>query len=141
MFFYIISTICIYCYYKYGYYYARGMSLYVNFNNTHDNIMRESSMDSIINETIELYYAIKSRKFMDIILEASDVGHSLLKYIVIDFMPKIFICSLLPWSLIFFIFPFSTIKLGNRYKYNNCIRNHKNQYNYYHKCNYIIINS
>ena len=123
-------------YMKYGYYYAKGSSEYVRFNNRYGGCEYNKFHISIINECKELTQALTSRKIIDIMLETSDVIHSITKYLTLTIFPEKIYCSFILWSILFFVNLPCTIKLATRYKINGCIRNHSNPENINHICGY-----
>jgi len=136
MFLIVIAFILVVLYYKYGYYYAIGSSEYAKYNNTQNGMEYYNFYDSITIEFTEFKEACREKNIKNIIMEASDVFHSITKYIVLTLLSEKIYCSSILWSILFFINLPCTIKLGSRYKKNNCIRNHKNVNNTHHKCFY-----
>lgn len=136
MFIILCCLILLDLYYNYGYYYAIGSSEYAKCNNTKNGTEYFNFFDSIVTEYAELKEACYNMSFYNIIMEASDVLHSITKYIVLSLFSEKIYCSPILWSILFFINLPCTIKLGSRYKKNNCIRNHKNSNNVHHKCFY-----
>ena len=131
----IAPIILLYLYLCYGIDYAYGSAEYCRFNNVKP--YHENPWDSIINESVELWYAIKQFSIKDIILEASDVLHALIKCIIVTYLPQSIYCSSIMWLCVFPLALPTTIKGAIRYQTWKCIRNHKNQNNCNHKCNYV----
>lgn len=128
-------------YLLFGRFYAFGMAEYAFYNNTEKSEQNrytnpESCVDSIKNEYVEFIDALYNCEPINIFLELSDVFHSIVKYISINYLPKYIYCNSFYWSLIFYTNIPVGIKLGNRYRINNCIRNHTNTNNCNHTCNY-----
>lgn len=136
----IIIFILLILYFHSGIYYSRGMVEYAIYNNISQQGLKwkqEDFKQSIINEIFELIEAIKQYQLFDIILELFDVFHSVIKYIIISIMPQYIYCNIILWSIVYFFVLPCSIKLGNRFKKYNCIRNHKNKNNRDHNCNYL----
>ena len=124
MFYTIYLSICcmIILYWKFSMNYAKGMALYIKNNCVGPKY--ENIADNIKDEFIELIDAIKSRNIGEIILEFCDVMHNVIRYVVINWMPKLVSCSYITWLIVFpFLLP-ATIKLAIRQKMYGCIRNH-----------------
>lgn len=136
MFLLIIITSVTILFAKYGYNYCKGITEYIYFNNRPHDKEKENSLDTIIDELIELCEAIYQFDIIEIILELSDVIHAIIKYIFINYLPINIFCCWICWIPVFFLVLPCTIKLGNRFKNNQCIRNHNNLNNCNHKCNY-----
>lgn len=125
-----------------GYWYAKGMATYVQFNNTPPSEKNrqtepERCWDSVKTESGELWEAVREMSVREIILEASDVAHALVKWFIIRFFPERWHAKIWIWLIVFpFILP-CTMKLGARYKKFGCIRNHKNSNNCGHTCDYL----
>ena len=99
-------------------------------------VSEEDCWSSVTNESRELWDAILHCNPVDIILEASDVIHALIKYAIINYLPQFLFCHMICWLPVFlFVLP-CTIKLGSRYREHGCIRNHQNKGNRNHLCNY-----
>lgn len=130
---FLCFIICV-LYIRFGIYYAKGMAEYARFNNVPPN--EENCWSSVANESRELWEAILCCNPMDILLEASDVIHALIKYIVINYLPRFLFCHIICWLPVFLVVLPCSIKLGNRYREHRCIRNHQNKGNRNHLCKY-----
>ena len=135
----LVLLVLIYGYFaiRYGYQYAVGMAEYAKFNNVGRD--KEYTWQSVINESYEFKQALSQGSVRDIILELSDVGHSLVKHVSISYLPAQMFCNKWYWLIIFVIclpLIFCTGKLATRYRHFGCIRNHRNPGNCGHKCNY-----
>ncbi len=116
--------ILILLYYLYGYSYAQGAVVYACFNNA-GTLESENSWQSVCDEYNELIDAINNYSIFDSIMEFFDVVHTLIKYFIVTYLPKIFYFNILCWLMVFpFIIPVG-VKLGKRYQKNYCIRNHQ----------------
>lgn len=144
---FIILIILAILYFKYGYYYAESMVSYIKYNHmppSTENNFRESEdpAKSLRYELLEFHEAVTNCNFYDMLLEFGDVLHSIIQYIVIGYLPVKIYSSFLCWSVIFFVaFPaimtmMTMIKMANRYKKFNCMRNHSNPTNCDHICDY-----
>jgi len=136
LFFFSFLSIIFILYVYAGIYYALGSAEYCKFNNKRDNPRRENFWDSVITESKELKEALENLWLWDIILEFSDVVHSLIKYFIVEYLPEDFYCSFICWFPVFILILPCSIKLGLRFKKYGCIRNHKNKNNCDHICNY-----
>jgi hypothetical protein len=136
----MLFLIGIYIFYQYGGNYIKGMSEYAKFNNVpqydKNSWKQENFILSIRNEFFELIDAITKFDLFEIILEFFDLLHSIIKMMIITILPKYIYCSIFIWIPIFFLVLPVGIKLSNRYKNYQCIRNHKNKNNCFHNCNY-----
>lgn len=150
MYFLILISILgslLYSYYRYGIDYSKGMAEYASYNNrirdktgptTNDGncYVTENTWDSVINESKELWEALCQASAKDIILESSDVIHSLIKHLIITYVPSKIFCHWLCWFPIFILILPCSIKVAYRYQTYGCIRNHQNKNNCNHVCNY-----
>ena len=110
-------------YYFYGCSYIKGAIEYAKNNDTM-KAKSENSWNCLCDELVELRIAIYERKPADIFMEFFDVIHSILKYVLITYLPFEFRFYWLTWTIIFpFIIP-AAIKLAVRYDNYGCIRNH-----------------
>ncbi len=130
----IIGLIICALYIRFGIYYAKGLAEYARFNNVPPN--EENCWSSVTNESRELWDAVLHCNPVDIILEASDVIHALIKYAIINYLPQFLFCHMICWLPVFLLVLPCTIKLGSRYREHGCIRNHQNKGNRSHLCNY-----
>ena len=128
----------LYCYA--GIWYSIGMSIYIRYNNTIPNknnnySTQEDCWKCMWFEIDEFIEAVKLKQPVDIILEGGDVAHSFIKWLILKFFPDYLAGNFWVWFIVFpFVLP-ATLKLGRRYYYNNCIRNHKNKiHNIDHSC-------
>ena len=121
---------------RYGISYAIGSAEYCRLNNKKNSLKRENFWLSVVNESRELKEAILECSPTDIVLEASDVIHSISKYLILEFLPEWIYCNMIIWSFVFFFILPCSIKLGKRYRNFGCIRNHTNPNNRDHICNY-----
>lgn len=124
-------------YIHYASLYAKGMSEYVRNNQL--RVGGESSWDSIKDEAKELVEAIRDCSPTDIVLEGSDVAHSIIKYGIVEHLPLWFATSLVPWHVMFVLVPVAAVKLAKRYEQYGCIRNHKNPGNRDHVCAHVDV--
>ena len=132
------SLLFLWLYNAYGRFYAEGSAEYASLNNVFPH--KENFLHSIKDESKELFYAILSFSLKETIMEFYDVLHSIMKYLVIKFLPERFFCSKLCWALVFPLVLPCSIKLAMRYKNYRCIRNHQNKNNCQHLCNYSLVN-
>ena len=135
------NLITFYFVFDYCKFYIKGMSEYAKMNNIHFNSEnkwpQENFKETIYNEFFELVEAICNFDILNSIMEFNDVIHSIIKYLILTFLPEIVYCSEYIWIPVFFIILPVGIKLSNRYKKYGCIRNHNNRNNCNHNCNYI----
>ena len=132
-------TLCfLYCYA--GIWYAKGMSIYIKYNNTipcenNNYSTKEDCWQCMWFEIDEFVEAVKLMQLFDIILEGGDVAHSFIKWFILRFFPDYVAGNFWVWIIVFpFVLP-ATLKLGRRYYNNGCIRNHKNKtHNFDHSC-------
>jgi len=119
-----------------GYSYATGMATYVKNNNIRSvpEERREQCWDSVKNESEELWEALKSLSFEDIVLESADVIHSVIKYLIITYTSEHIHTHWLCWYAVFVVALPATVKLSHRQKTYGCIRNHQNPNNCNHIC-------
>ncbi len=118
--------------------YAWGMADYAQRNNIHSRQLEIHSLRSTLGDELdELYEAIQHMKPLDIVLEAFDSLHSLIK-LLIAMLPGGITLLKCPavWIFIFPIILPVGVKHAWRYIRFNCIRNHKNQRNLDHNCEY-----
>lgn len=88
------------------------------------------------NETNELIEELRNLRPVCILFELNDVVHVYIELLFVLILPTDWMESILVWMPLFWVAPFTTIKLGHRYIKHGCIRNHKNTNNLDHKCNY-----
>ena len=121
-------------YYWYGISYAKGSAEYAKANN---NTLLESNEGwaSVRDEYIEFVQAIKKVNIYDIFLEFFDVIHSVIKYLIIVYLPQRFYHNWICWAIVFPFVLLAGIKLGDRYNKFGCIRNHARP-NLNHKCKF-----
>ena len=142
MILFLFLMVILVLYLLFGRFYAFGMAEYAMFNNTEPSIENrmtkpESCLQSVKNEWAEFVEAVMEMQLMNAFLEFCDVLHTITKYISVHYLPKSLYCSTFYWSFIFFFHLPVSIKMANRYRNYNCIRNHKNANNCHHTCNYI----
>lgn len=118
-------------------YYSNGMATYCKRNNVKKckgMFNKESELDTVRAEFLELCEAIYELSPIDIFLEFFDVLHSLIKLVIVNIFPEWVYCNNIIWIFVFpVVFPVSA-KLAIRNYQNGCIRNHKNLNNINHNC-------
>lgn len=97
---------------------------------------QEITSDSIVIEFDEFLQAFLSCHPLDALLEACDVMHSITKWLLLKYLPVHIFTNQLVWVPVFFLLLPTCIKLGNRQKQFNCIRNHYNANNLHHRCDW-----
>jgi len=129
--FFVVAVVC-----PFWIAYSVGMAEYIK-NNVATQKEEENRMWSVLlDETNELKEAIVAHSLIDVIMEASDVVHSFIKYISIRYLPRVILVNPLYWSLIFWFVQPTSFKHGKRHLFSNCIRNHSNPKNCDHICDY-----
>lgn len=123
--------------------YSIGMAEYARLNITRMSLMeddlevarreRRMILSHLYDECGEFGEAVIGLHCVDTILEFFDILQLVIKYLIslfsIDLLKNEFV-----WMLVFpFILP-ASLKLGWRYLFNNCIRNHENPHNRGHMC-------
>ena len=123
----------------YGKYYIQGIIEYIKKNNKPFS-NKEDCWTIVKNELdelqVELHKDVKNMKIIPIIMECGDVVHSLLKYIIIEYLPPQLVTNQIIWLIVFYLSLPTSIKLAIRYQKNRCIRNHNNRNTLNHYCNY-----
>lgn len=133
IFFIIFVIIFLYCHS--GFWYAKGMAKYIENNyRKSKNDEAQACWKSVLIEYEELKEALCMRSPIDIILEGGDVLHALIKWYLVKKLSVNTLKRIWIWLLVFPLVLVCTIKLGRRYYYNGCIRNHKNPNNRDHLC-------
>jgi hypothetical protein len=132
----ILFLIIFILYIRYGIYYALGCAEYARLNNSDKK--KERTWGSVVDEFCELVKAIIQCNLIDIILELGDFIHAIITFCVITFLPKKVFSTIWCWLPFFLLALPCTIKIGERYKHYECIRNHKNKQNLNHVCQYGI---
>lgn len=125
--------------------YSIGMSNYtrrnnikqISFNNKIKLVINvESLWKAFCDESHEFIYEIKNFNLIASLLELGDVWHTFVKYIMGLILPKNIFVSPFLWAILFLFLLPTSFKHGKRYFWYQCIRNHKNNNNLDHICNY-----